>query len=109
MSLIWHEEVERNIEKGFKRGLVRATNIVHRDAVLLVSKDTHYLEESIQKYVDYARLFGIVTTNCEYAFAQEFGFASMPKYTFSPYMRPALNNNERNIFNMFKTEIGKAL
>ncbi len=89
--------------------LIKATNKVQADAKLIVAKDTTALEGSIVKSVDKVRLVGEVSTNMEYAFAQEFGRPDLEKYTYTPYMRPSLKNNIPYITKTFIEEERKAI
>lgn len=106
VELKWYGDAKKSdITNGMIKALIRGTNLVQRDAKLIVAKDTTYLEGSIVKDVDKLTLIGRVSTNTVYAFAQEFGMRSSPNYTWHPYMRPALNDNKANIIKIFKDEV----
>ena len=106
IELKWYGDAKKkDIINGMIKALIRSTNLVQSDAKLLVAKDTTTLEKSIVKNVDPKTLIGKVSTNEEYAFAQEFGLRSIPNYTWSPYMRPALDNNKPALIKMAKDEV----
>ena len=106
VELKWYGEAKKkDITNGMVRFLIRGTNLVQADAKLLVAKKTTDLEKSIVKAVDPKTLIGKVSTNKKYAFAQEFGLRSIPNYTWSPYMRPALDDNKPTLIKMAKDEV----
>lgn len=98
-------EISKDMEKAIFKALTRSVNIMQAEAKLLVRKDTTALEASIVKAVD--DNVGIVSSNSDYAAAQEFGLRSTANYGFTPFMRPALNNNKKTIVNVFEDEIKK--
>lgn len=89
--------------------LTRSINIVQADAKLLVRKDTTNLEAAIVKAVYPNTLNAIVSVKSEYAAAQEFGLDKYSNYGFTPYMRPALNNNKAKIKQIFIQEGSKSV
>jgi len=110
-ELVWYgDDIIKNVNVGTIKALIRSANIVQTDAKLLVAIDTGNLRGSIVKgQVDKTNLSITVSTNSEYAFAQEFGRPDLVSYTFSPYMRPALNNNIKKIEKIFIDEEKKAI
>ncbi|MGB3512162.1 MAG: hypothetical protein WBA93_23575 [Microcoleaceae cyanobacterium] len=106
VKTIWNgAKISQELDNAVFKALTRASNIMQTEAKLLVRKDTHNLEGSIVKAVKDNK--AIISTNEEYAPAQEFGLRSKPNYGFTPYMRPALNNNKKTIKNIFEQEIKK--
>ena len=109
-ELIWNgDKIINNVNSGTVKALIRATNLVQSTAKTLVRVDTGNLRGSITKNVDSSSLIGTVSTNSEYALAQEFGRKDLPKYGFTPYMRPGLNDNKKNIEKIFIDEERKAI
>lgn len=98
-------KISKDLDEAVFKALTRASNIMQAEAKLLVRKDTTALEGSIVKAVKDNQ--AIASTNMEYAPAQEFGLRSTANYGFTPFMRPALNNNIKTITKVFEQEIKK--
>ena len=90
------EKVERALDRG--------AMWVEQDAKRLVRVDTGRLKNSINilKRGRFARSIG---TSVEYAAAQEFGRPDMPRYGYTPYLRPAARKNKGNILREIKKAI----
>lgn len=109
-KLTWNGDVIiKNVNSGTIKALTRSINIVQTDAKNTVRKRTTNLEQSIVKAVDTSNLTATASTNSKYAFAQEFGRPDLKQYSFTPYMRPALNNNKDKILKIFEDEEKKAI
>ena len=109
-ELTWYgDKIVKNVNAGTIKALIRAGNLVKSSAKLLVAKDTGNLRASIIKELHKPSLTETVSTNSEYAFAQEFGRPDLLNYTFTPYMRPALKDNAKNIEKIFIDEEKKAI
>lgn len=107
MSLEWYgDKIKLDINNASVKFLIRATNLVQRDAKLLVPVDTGNLRVSIVKAVDNNKLEGSVSTNTEYAPSIEFGTR---RQRAQPFMRPALNDNKANILKIAEQEIKKVV
>jgi len=96
-------------KKAIQVGLTKASILMRNDAVKECPVLTGRLLNSITREVkeNEARVF----TGVEYAMAVEFGVGSAKsskKRKGHPYMRPALNNNEKNIENIINNEIKRA-
>lgn len=110
VDLKWYgDSVIKNVNAGTIKALIRATNLVQADAKLLAPVDTGDLRGSIVKAVDNSSFTGTVSTNKEYASYVEFGLRTNPNYPVQPYMRPALNDNKKNITKIFIEEENKAI
>lgn len=103
VKIKWNgEEVKKITSQAIEKALIRSANVIQTEAKLLVRKDTHNLEGSIVKVVKDNK--AIVSTNSVYGPAQEFGLRSTANYGFTPFMRPALNNNKKTIEKIFIQE-----
>ncbi len=109
-ELDWYgDKVIKNVNSGTIKALIRAGQIVKTDARLIVAKDTTNLMSSIVKQLHKSSLTETISTNSEYAFAQEFGRPDLKNYTFKPFMRPALKNNTKKIEKIFIDEERRAI
>lgn len=106
-ELTWNgDKVIKNVNLGTIRALVKSGLLVESTAKILTPVDTGNLRSSIARETDVSKLEEIVYTNVEYAKHVEFGTKHQDA---QPYMRPALQDNIRNIEKIFIEEERKAI
>jgi hypothetical protein len=89
------DKVEDALDKG--------AMLVESDAKRIVRVDTGLLRASIDTIP--RPLTRYVGSHKEYAAAQEFGRPDLPRYGYTPYLRPALEKNTQNIVNLVKKSL----
>ncbi len=109
-ELDWYGDIKKKaVNIATIKALTRSSNLVQADAKSKVPVDTGNLKVSIVTPVKKAELIATDSPNIEYAPYVEFGLRSNPSYPKQPYMRPALNENIKNIKKIFIDEEEKAI
>jgi HK97 gp10 family phage protein len=136
-ELVWYgDKKKKDINSGTIIALTRASNLVQTHAKLIITAnknvDTGYLRSSIVKAVDKKDLTATVSTNVEYSkyiefgtgrfaeggggrttpwrfFSERYGWITTSGHKPYPFMRPALNDNKKNILKIFISEEEKAV
>jgi HK97 gp10 family phage protein len=126
MTLKWHgDEIKSDVEKAVTRGLTAAAILVQGQAIELAPVDLGNLKGSITYTVAGQRSqvrhpatvnegIGVtdekktayIGTNVEYAPYQELGTSKMKA---QPFLRPALDNQERQINEVFAKNVKAGL
>jgi len=88
-----------------ENALDKSAFLVERDAKHRVRVDTGRLKNSID--IIRKPLERRIGTSVQYAAAQEFGRPDMPRYGYTPYLRPALRNNKDKINQLIKQATGE--
>jgi len=83
--------------------LTHGAMLVESDAKRLVRVNTGLLRASIDTIP--RPLTRYIGSHKEYAAAQEFGRPDIPRYGYTPYLRPALEKNTQNIVNLVKKSL----
>ena len=78
-----------------EQALDMAALVVEKAAKGYVRRDTSRLYSSIN--IKRSKLTRKIGTSVVYAAAQEFGRGDIPRYGYTPYLRPALRNNKKEI------------
>ena len=107
VTFTWRgEEYKKKFKRGSHKALIRASNKVHGDAVLIVPVIKGTLKGSIKKKVDSTKLVAYVYTNLIYAPKVEFTNRHLAGH---PFLRPSLMSNIDNIRSMFTEELRREL
>jgi phage gpG-like protein len=83
--------------------LDKSAILVENDAKRIVRVDTGVLRASINTISQ--PLIRYIGSSKDYAAAQEFGRPDLPRYGYTPYLRPALEKNTQNIIMLIKKAI----
>ena len=100
INFIHHGDVQKILADKINRpkvekALDKGAFLVEGDAKRLVRVDTGRLKNS----VDTIRrpLERSIGSSVQYAAAQEYGRVDLPRYGYTPYLRPALRKNKQSI------------
>ena len=99
--------IKNQVQTGkLEKKLDEAAHLVELEAKHRVRRDTSRLMTSID--VIKRPLTRYIGSSVVYARAQECGRADLPRYGYTPYLRPAIRNNKAEIKRLIKEGLGTA-
>lgn len=111
----YNNNIDDIVKKAIEKGILNGVNLVDKDAKKNCPADTGTLLNSIKKEYDFEKQVGTVSANTNYAIFVEYADGSLFKKKKArkrgkiPFLRPALYDNEKKIYDDIHRAIKEAL